>query len=91
MIRLSLQYPPAARALLGALLEKSEGEKGTKGYKPLKLSVSSKNSRQSKQEQYTFKQTNNLNTIRKSLNSITAYKLPVSKTILSKAKNWNIR
>lgn len=59
IIKLVLKYPPSSRALLGALIDKSRGEKKT-------------------------------NSIRKSLNPITVYKLSVSESVLPNAKSWNI-
>jgi hypothetical protein len=59
LIKLALQYPPATRALLGALIEKSIKRKSE--------------------------------VLHKSLNPITVYKLPVSKTILLNAQGWNIQ
>src|ERR1035437_2201853 len=59
-IKLAMIYPPATRALIGALIEKSLGAKKTA---PL----------------------------RSSLNPITKYKLRISESILTNAKNWNIQ
>jgi hypothetical protein len=59
LVRLALKYPPATRALLGALLEKLQ-----KG--------------------------NNTETLFKSLNPITKYKLTGASKALSTAENWNI-
>jgi hypothetical protein len=60
IVRLSGKYPPATRALLGALLEN--------------LSVNVP-----------------LDSLKKSLNPITVYKLSISETILKTAPNWNIQ
>lgn len=90
IIKLSLQYPPAVRALLGALIEKSmKGKKRKRcrvasgGIPTVRFSLN--------QKPCNFKELNNLGIIRKSLNPITTYKLPVSRAILTKAKDWNIR
>ncbi len=60
MVRLSMKYPPATRALLGALLE------------ILKANI-------------------NLNSLKESLNPITAYRLGISENILPTTINWNIK
>ncbi len=60
MVRLSMKYPPATRALLGALFEN------------LNVSV-------------------DLNSLKKSLNPITTYKLGISQNILPTIINWNIK
>jgi hypothetical protein len=59
MVRLSLKYPPATRALLGALLDKLQKGNATE-------------------------------TLFKSLNSITKYKLTGATKALSTAEKWNI-
>ncbi len=59
LVRLALKYPPATRALLGALLEKLQKGNATE-------------------------------TLFKSLNPITKYKLTGASKALSTAENWNI-
>ncbi len=61
MIKLALLYPPATRALLGALIEASRAKVRT------------------------------IIHLRQSLNPITIYKLSISKKILPRAEDWNIR
>ncbi len=58
--KLALNYPPATRALLGALLD-------------------------------AVKKNGKLESLKKSLNSITKYKLSISKNILPTQENWNIK
>ena len=60
LVRLALKYPPATRAILGALLEENRNTELTQS-------------------------------LRKSLNPITIYKLTGVNKILSSAEKWNIR
>jgi hypothetical protein len=60
LIRLAMKYPPATRALLGALLEDLDKERLT-------------------------------TPLRRTLNPITLYKLSGVGSLISSAKNWNIR
>jgi hypothetical protein len=60
LIRLAMKYPPATRALLGALLEDLDKERLT-------------------------------TPLRRTLNPITLYKLSGIGSLISSAKNWNIR
>lgn len=60
LVRLALKYPPATRAILGALLEENRNTELTQS-------------------------------LRKSLNPITVYKLTGVNKILSSAEKWNIR
>ena len=60
MVKLALNYPPATRALLGALLDAVKKNKKSE-------------------------------TLKKSLNPITKYKLSISDNILSTQENWNIK
>lgn len=59
LVRLALKYPPATRALLGALLDDSEQKKATES-------------------------------LLKSLNPLTKYKLIGAETLFVSAKKWNI-
>lgn len=60
MVKLALNYPPSARALLGALLD-------------------------------TVKKNEKSETLKRSLNPITKYKLSIPKNILPTKENWNIK
>ena len=60
IVKLAMNYPPATRALLGALSENTFSD----------LLITQ---------------------LRKSLNPITTYKLPVTASILPNAKQWNIK